>query len=1311
MLRKCSRLLAAFMAAALVITTFGSDFSNARALAAEDEVAEEIQNEGSSDGIVTVDWEKVPESDGDNAQNSEEVAAAETSENVQGEDEQNDGSSSENTDETGAETFAENGETTNGTEIAAGTEGRDAATDAASEDITSDETGADASADAVSLEASETDAKELSESADEKKASEEENAEYPAQSFAGSVSEMNVSVEAEEGAFPKGTQMKLSAISEAQAVSAAADALDGEVKAAKGVDISFADAEGKEIEPKGAVRVSISLANALEGENFSVVHLDDSGNAEKVANASESGADFTAESFSVYIVAGSGDSGADHDDQKAIATYNFHVNDTLFDTRLVKKGDDLPNPGIPAVDSDNNEVFLGWFEKKADGTFADEPFAFGTVGDVEAGKTYDIYAKVETTYYLTFIGLEGEIFHVKKVVATNDESTVVDISDIGVSDEKRYETSENKRFIGWSLTSGITVTSSSDPAILKEVDVAKVDTVYAVQCSYVWISFDENVGNSYSGVSYTMPVMATYDSSAVEPAKPTRPQYDFVCWCTDKEGNNPYDWSTVIGSTAETQNDFTLYAKWKEKEDTTYTVVVWQQNLDGSTFDYFKTFTNIAGKTGAKVDEALLTDYLDLNEKYKDLKYFEYDSSRKEFEVGSTETGSFAKYPAGEEKLSVNQDTIVNLYYVRKEMTINFYENVGDTTPVKTLKGLYEQPIDKGQWPTDEVVWQFYKDGDEKPWDMDFIERYILDKYTDGTVLNLYKFVGDDKTKVIFHFLKETLDGDYEEERIIVHTTGENVDKDGNKTGKRYKIAVENYYLGFEPSFYNTSGDASDNENKIREGSIIEGVTSHDDSQQVYLYFDRVTRSLVFQDSYYGKTSDVPVDAAYADMYENILFEQDLSKPEYKANTPKAEVLASKAASRPGYELVTDGEGNIIWYIDQTGQTPYEWNDTMPLHNKVLYTHWKPVTCNVKLIANGGTINGDDDFDVPYGNKLDRAFYNNDDKNTGKVYRDGYELVGWFYENRSNTPYEFGAITEDIVLVAHWRNPGKVVVKYDAAPHGSGEPIDKYSYAVKSSVVVGAPPTSVEDKYVFIGWTIENDPNGIVYYPDNCFDIKDEYIQNTAGTNTIILKALYDTVSGDGPEAEFTTITYHSNFGTDLTVTVVNGADGKLRVNETVTALSETDCGFNRPGYRFVGWSKKSGENNYPVFVLPGEKIAADNDGIPNDVYAIWEFVPDTPPGPPSTPPTDPPAPPTTPSDPGTPTDPPVAPPTTPSVTGQAVLGERRALTQGDGRAVLGARRSRTEDTTDVTGRIVVIILAGIAAAGILATYRKKEEE
>ncbi len=1325
MLRKCSKLLAVFTAAALVITTFGSDFSNAKAWAAEDETVEAIQSEGSSDGIVTADWEKVPESEDTNNQSTEESSQNEDSEQAQDGDSQQaqDGDSqqaqdeaaaTENSDESGAENTAADGEDAIGTEEGANGEGVDAATDAASEDITSDETDADA----ASLEASEEDAKELSESAKEKDAEEKENVEYPAQSFDGSVSGMNVSVEAEEGAFPKGTEMKLSAISDGEAISAAENALDGEVKAAKGVDISFADAEGKEIEPKGAVNVSITLADALEGEDFSVVHLDNNGNAEKVASASEDGASFTADSFSVYIVAGSGDSGDDHEDQKAIATYNFYVNDTLFDTQLIKKGDILQSPGVPSVDTDKNEVFLGWFEKKDDGTLADDPVELDVPKDhVEADKTYNIYAKIETTYYLTFIGLGGEIFHVMKVVVNTGDSTTVNIENVGIDPERRYETAENKRFIGWAENAGISAVSNSDPRILKEVDVAVTDTVYAVECSYVWISFDENTGNSYSGTSYTQPIMATYDSAASQPADPTRPQYIFNGWYKDKETTVPYDWNTVIGSTEETQKDFTLYAKWVEKEDTTYTIVVWQQNLDGSSFDYYNTYNNVKGKTNAVVDDALLGKYLELDKSEKNLKHFEYDASRKEYEVGTTKTGSFVPYGEGEKKLSVDEDTIVNIYYCRRVMTIEFYES-DKSSFITSISGLYEQPVEN--WPEDEVVWQFYRKGDSKPWDIDFIERYILDEYLDdesGTTLKLYKCVGAKESKAVFHFMKQTLDGDYEQERELVHYAGLNA-KDPS-IGKKYKVMVEDYYLGFYPSFANKTGDPEDNSNKITVNTLIEGVTKPVDSEEkeeVYLYFDRVTRTLSFKDYFMGKQSNIPAD----EKYDAILFEMPLSG--YKEGAPEASALDDKKAARAGYELETDENGNIKWFVDQQGQVEYNWDDEMPLYNKVLYTHWKPVTRHVTLIANGGTIRGDDEFDVPYGDKLDRSYFNSPDAATGKVYRDNYEFVGWYYEN--NTPYEFGAITEDVILYAHWRNPGRIDVVYDAAPHGSGEPTDDYNYAMKSSVVVGAPPTTVEKGYVFIGWVIDKDSKNVIYYPDNCFEIaSDEYIQVIDGVNTIVIKALYNKVNEDDSKNEYTTITYHSNFGTDLTVTVAAGADGKLKVNETVTALSNTDCGFTRPGYRFVGWSKVSGENNYPVFVNPGDKIAADNDGVPNPIdigknnhlYAIWEFIPDTPPGPPPTDPPTPPGPPPTdpPTPPGPPTDPPTTPipPTTPSVAGQAVLGERRPLVEGDGRAVLGARRSRTEDTTDVAGRVVIIILAGIAATGALMLGKKKEEE
>jgi hypothetical protein len=60
---------------------------------------------------------------------------------------------------------------------------------------------------------------------------------------------------------------------------------------------------------------------------------------------------------------------------------------------------------------------------------------------------------------------------------------------------------------------------------------------------------------------------------------------------------------------------------------------------------------------------------------------------------------------------------------------------------------------------------------------------------------------------------------------------------------------------------------------------------------------------------------------------------------------------------------------------------------------------------------------------------------------------------------------------------------------------------------------------------------------------------------------------------------------------------------------------------------------------------------------------------------------------------------------------GTSALVVTGVAVEGDGRAVLGARRSRTEDTTDVAGRVVIIILAGIAATGALMLGKKKEEE
>ena len=378
MFTKCNKMLAVLLSAALSVTVFGSDFASAKVWAADEEITETVQSEETnsetSGGDVSETY--VEEQISEETYDVEESTAEESEyEEVQ------------YTEETTTEVI----ENTEITENSENTENVEGAENLDAEGLEGEKLEGE-ELENKELTEEELAAKALKEAEEKAKAAEE----YPAQSFNDSVAGMNVSVDAPEGTFPKGTSMRLSAISDSQAVSAANDAIDGEVKEAKGVDISFVNAEGNEIEPMGAVNVSISLASALEGESFSVVHLDDNGNSEMVAGASNSGASFTADAFSIYIVAGSGDSTSDTDDTKAFATYEFVYNGEVINSQVVKKGDYLQNPGSPV--KDDCTVFLGWFLPVGEDMvplFIDasaKAVDVEAVTCVEAGKTYQIYA-------------------------------------------------------------------------------------------------------------------------------------------------------------------------------------------------------------------------------------------------------------------------------------------------------------------------------------------------------------------------------------------------------------------------------------------------------------------------------------------------------------------------------------------------------------------------------------------------------------------------------------------------------------------------------------------------------------------------------------------------------------------------------------------------------------------------------------------------------------------------------------------------------------------------------------------------------
>ncbi|WP_029319920.1 InlB B-repeat-containing protein [Butyrivibrio sp. AE3004] len=169
---------------------------------------------------------------------------------------------------------------------------------------------------------------------------------------------MVVSVKAEEGIFPAGTEISITAISDDQALETAQNELGDQVTTAKGVDITFMF-EGKEIQPadRKYVHVSLALEEALTEENVTVLH-DHDGEVETIeadvtenANGDVEAVEFDSNEFSIYIVAG----GTEEENRLHVSFYNENAKtsdnkDGLIADLYIKEND------IKKKDASGNKV-------------------------------------------------------------------------------------------------------------------------------------------------------------------------------------------------------------------------------------------------------------------------------------------------------------------------------------------------------------------------------------------------------------------------------------------------------------------------------------------------------------------------------------------------------------------------------------------------------------------------------------------------------------------------------------------------------------------------------------------------------------------------------------------------------------------------------------------------------------------------------------------------------------------------------------------------------------------------------------------
>lgn len=245
-------------------------------------------------------------------------------------------------------------------------------------------------------------------------------------------------------------------------------------------------------------------------------------------------------------------------DEGTYRTYVFKANGETISTQIVKNGDTLLEPEVPAQDG---KVFTGWDQTVPFGVIA------GLAGD---NQTITVNAQFEDGYHVYFKDNNGRIIATKTV----ENGTKVTFEDV------KFPVGSDEAITGWYKDADRT--EKVDSVTINGADItlyAKVETGY-------WLTFESNGG------SYVAPAFYAKDTAAKAPDEPTKSGYTFVNWYTDKDLMTAADFSTITATA-------TLYAKWKEKGNTSYTVIHWLENADDDGYSYKESETK-TGTTGGQ---------------------------------------------------------------------------------------------------------------------------------------------------------------------------------------------------------------------------------------------------------------------------------------------------------------------------------------------------------------------------------------------------------------------------------------------------------------------------------------------------------------------------------------------------------------------------------------------------------------------------------------------------------------------------------------------------------------------------------------
>ena len=403
---------------------------------------------------------------------------------------------------------------------------------------------------------------------------------YPAQTLTSeAVDGLTVTVDAPKGALPVDVEMNVTKVEDLSAVQAAVDALDDvNGTALVAADITFVS-NGKEIQPKKEVTVTMA-SDALPADSaLTVVHLDagvgelDDADvtAEPVAvTAAEANAvSFDADKFSVYAVLGPDETG----DEARVAVNFYGADGNIVATYYVKNSDVILGDGerqddvsyIEDIVTDpgvggtlpSGQIFLGWTIDAADANTNGEdenydpehygadysintkPYTIDGVCqyladlDIKEGDTLDIFPLIFKVYSVTYLDEQGISLGSDDVYLKIDETKYV-----GYTVSKNYTpVSSTQHFEGW-LTEDDAKISNAKYADADAAEPYKMGTTMDITGSVTfrvdapegrWLTFNENG----KGATYNAPQFVRSGATTSQPTLATkpnmiRPGYEFV---------------------------------------------------------------------------------------------------------------------------------------------------------------------------------------------------------------------------------------------------------------------------------------------------------------------------------------------------------------------------------------------------------------------------------------------------------------------------------------------------------------------------------------------------------------------------------------------------------------------------------------------------------------------------------------------------------------------------------------------------------------------------------------------------------------